>query len=116
MSPAPRQLIARGSRSARHYRGARPRQGNGAGSSVRCGESREEPGAAGIRATGVGVAVRAVATVNVETFRRTEIKHAVRRKSFRAMRSFHVMRSFHANSAGAVHTRPAGTGVPPRPA
>jgi hypothetical protein len=26
----------------------------------------------------------------VETFRRAEIKHAVRRKSFRAMRSFHV--------------------------
>jgi hypothetical protein len=46
-----------------------------------------------------------LAAVNVETFRRAEIKHAVRRKSFRAMRSFHVARSFHDKAAGAVRTR-----------
>jgi hypothetical protein len=45
--------------------------------------------------------------VIVETFRRAEIKHAVKPKSFRAMRNFHVMRSFHVKTAGAVRTRPA---------
>jgi hypothetical protein len=50
--------------------------------------------------------MRARAAVNVETFRRVEIKHAVRLKSFRAMRSFRVMQSFHAKLRGAARTCP----------
>ena len=101
ISAISRPLIARSSRPARHYRETGPRQRDGAGLSARCGENRGEHGAAGSRATGTGAAVGALAAVIVETFRRVEIKHAVRRKSFRAMRNFHV------NVAGAVRRRPA---------
>jgi hypothetical protein len=65
-------------------------------------ENRERMMLPGARPTGTAPAVRALAADNVETFRRTEIKHAVRRKSFRTMQSFHVMRSFHAKAAGAA--------------
>src|SRR5262245_60842534 len=58
----------------------------------------------GKRAAGAGAAARALAAVIVETFRRVEIKHAVRLKSFRAMQSFHAMRNFHVKAAGAVRT------------
>jgi hypothetical protein len=45
--------------------------------------------------------------VNVETFRRVEIKHTVGRKSFHAMRTFHVMRNFYAKAADTACTQPA---------
>jgi hypothetical protein len=75
--------------------------------SARCGEIRVERDVAENGATGTDAAVRAWAAVNVETFRRAEIKHDVRLKSFHAMRNLHVMRSFHAKSAGTVRTCPA---------
>jgi hypothetical protein len=49
----------------------------------------------------VALAARALAAVNVETFRRVKIKHAVRLKSFRAMRNFYV------KAADAIRARPA---------
>jgi hypothetical protein len=51
------------------------------------------------RTPGSGPTVGPLAAVNAETFRRAEIKHVVRRKSFRAMRNFHAMRSFHVVAA-----------------
>ena len=95
-------------RPARHYRGAGPRRCNGAGSSARCRESRGKRGAAGSRATGTAATVSALAAFNVEPFRRTEIKHAVRRKSLRAMRNFH------SKDADAIRTRPGTAARPAR--
>ena len=52
-----------------------------------------------------------LAAVIVETFRRAEIKHAVRRKSFRAMQNFHAPQDFHVNVRSAAR-RAARTGAP----
>jgi hypothetical protein len=65
-----------------------------------------EHGASGSRATGNGAVVRALVAVIVETFRRTEIKHAGRRKSFRAMRNFHA-KVWHRPHASGLGARPA---------